>query len=481
MLGATSDTSKMFKYLRWLFLLVFPVSCIPLLTHHTLAPFVFFGALLSTLSCALLLRNIRTISPFTLPVLLVLGLCVGMYFLRYVYFSYFPQAAAGIQPDIVFKAFRGDVESLQTSYIWTAFFFSLFCFVAAGLLVLSTQNQIAPASGVRLDPSPKSIWIMMLIIISVMVLLGYIAYLYRIGQMGAPPGPALPFRAKGIVFYGRQVVLPLLILYVIAVGTRLNNRWVVLGGILLLITHAVSDMFLRGSRSSLLLCALMLFFLMVSGGIKIRRLGLSAFVVGGLTAIWLMPTIMNYRILRFTSTDNIYLIMAKAFSGSSEGGLAQLFRALTDLYLRIPGIETLWAMSSLSATPLDGRLFEVIRSSFGVTGYLNFDVYRISPEWYTLFAPGYIGWWYLAAGWLGLSVGAFLLAIFCVQAPRWIQLARLDCQPVANVFLLWILFISFSDGTLDGNFLLIFSGVVTLACLEGSIRLIGRYSNQKVG
>ena len=136
MLGATSDTSKMFKYLRWLFLLVFPVSCIPLLTHHTLAPFVFFGALLSTLSCALLLRNIRTISPFTLPVLLVLGLCVGMYFLRYVYFSYFPQAAAGIQPDIVFKAFRGDVESLQTSYIWTAFFFSLFCFVAAGLLVL---------------------------------------------------------------------------------------------------------------------------------------------------------------------------------------------------------------------------------------------------------------------------------------------------------------------------------------------------------
>ncbi len=398
MLGATSDTSKMFKYLRWLFLLVFPVSCIPLLTQDTLAPVVIFGAVLSTLSCALLLRSIRTISPFTMPVLLVLGLCVGMYFLRYVYFSYFPQAAAGIQPDVAFNAFRGDVESLQISYIRTAVFFSLFCFAATVLLALSVQNQIVPASDVRLDPSPRSIWIMMSIIIAMMVLLGYIAYLYRIGQMGAPPGPALPFRAKGIVFYGRQVVLPLLILYMIVIGTRLNNRWVVQSGILLLITHAVSDIFLRGTRSSLLLCALMLVFLMVSGGLKIRRLGMSVFLVGGLTAIWLMPTVMNYRVLRFTSTDSMYSAMAKAFSGSSEGGLAQLFRALTDLYLRIPGIETLWAMSSLAATPLDGRLFEVIRSSFGVTGYLNFDVYRISPELYTLFAPGYIGWWYLAAG-----------------------------------------------------------------------------------
>lgn len=480
MLGSAGTTSRMLKCLQWLVLLAFPVSCLPLLSHPFLAPFVIAGAVISMLACSLLFRNIHTISPSTFPTLLVVVMCVVMYFLRYVYFSYYPQAASGIQPEPVFKAFRADIKSLQMAYILTAFFFSLFCVVATFLLLRIAQNNTVPSLGTESTVSPTIVWIAFLLIVLLMLSLGYVAYIYRIGQMGVPPGPALPYRIKGLVFYGRLVVLPLLILYLIVLGTRLNDRWIVRSGVVLLLAHAVSDMFLRGSRSSLLLCALMFVFLIVSQGLKVRRFGITIFVMGGLTAIWMMPVIMNYRIMRFTSGDSIYLIMLQVLSSVGEGTLSQLFRGLNDLYLRLPGIETIWAMLSMSATPLEERLFSVINSSFGVTGYLNFDVYGIAPDWYTLFAPGYIGWWYLAVGWTGLAVGAVILALICVKVPRWIQLANFDCKPVANVFLLWMLFISMSDGTLDGNFPLIFSGIVILLFLEFWIRLVRKQPNRQV-
>ena len=65
-----------------------------------------------------------------------------------------------------------------------------------------------------------------------------------------------------------------------------------------------------------------------------------------------------------------------------------------------------------------------------------------------------------------------MLALLCVRIPRWFYGGRLRWSPVANTFFLWVLFVSLTDGTLDGNFLLIAAGVTTLFGLEFIDRLI---------
>jgi hypothetical protein len=129
--------------------------------------------------------------------------------------------------------------------------------------------------------------------------------------------------------------------------------------------------------------------------------------------------------------------------------------------------------------PLGPGLFETIRSQFGVTGYLNFEIYQVPVEAYTLYAPGFVGWLYLAGGWSGLTIGSIVLALLCVWMPRWFYGGRLLWPPVANTFFLWILFVSLTDGTLDGNFLLIAAGVSTLFGLQFINRVINFSSSTR--
>ena len=236
--------------------------------------------------------------------------------------------------------------------------------------------------------------------------------------------------------------------------------------LLLLAVHGVSDALLRGSKSSLLLCLLLFVFLAVSGGLKIRRRGM--LLLGGLVlcAFLVVPTINQYRPLRNQSDDSIWELFYIALTTSNHDFFSTIKTSFISVYFRIPGIETTWAITSLVSEPLGDRLLNIIRSPFGVTGYLSFDIYQVSMNDYSLFAPGFVGWLYLAGGWISLTLGGVLLAILCVNLPRAIYGGYLRWAPLANTFFLWVLFISLTDGTLDSNFLLIAAGIVTLIALE---------------
>lgn len=449
---------------RWLILLIFPAAFVSAcqITGNTESAYSFGAAMAA---CTWLIYRLDSLNPDAIGVWLVIAVFVTFYFLRYPLLLLDPGAVAAIHPDSIAPLFLNDRAGLTQALKLASMVFVTFCIVAR--LMLGPRGTRTGASRARVHQGhdPFMVWLIVVVPL-LMIVLGYIAYAYRIGQMGAAPGEPLPFRLKGVIFYARHVLIPLLIVAIIYRATLSRDGRSLSIGLLLLAIHGVSDTVLRASKSSLLLCLLLVVFLSVSGGIRIRRKGLM--IVGALVlgAILLMPTITYYRALRFGSDAGLWQLFASAFGAANQDFIGVLQKSFNAVYFRIPGIETIWAINSLAKEPLGTGLIETMRSPFGVTGYLNFEIYQVPVESYTLFAPGFVGWFYLAGGEIGLVLGGIALALLCVKVPRWFYGGYLRWSPVANTFFLWILFISLTDGTLDSNFLLFSTGVVSLASLE---------------
>ena len=461
--------------LRWVLLIVFPAVCISVALHSGPALEVLIAGTVSMLSCALLLCHLATLTSRNLAVWMALSLLLVLYFLRYAYFSFDQTPVAWMQPDAVYALLRNDRAGLQRACMFSAIVFSVFC-VASALFLKSTRasrGEMGPLSGAIYSAADLEIAKMLLLGVPVLMLaLGYVAYTYRIGQMGVSPGEPLPFRLKGLIFYARLIVLPLLILTLIYLGMKARSSWFERAGLFLLLAHGVSDMMLRGSRSSLLLCILLAIFLAANGGLKLKRNGMLIGFTLLLIAVWLMPVIMEYRMLRFTSNEDLITVLGQAFSATGKSLPQILLKGLSVVYFRLPGIETMWAILIVKAEPLGSALIPTLTSPFGITGYLNFVAYQLPPELNTLFAPGFVGWLYLAGGMLGLVLGAISLAWICVMVPRFIFDSGSRCAPVANTFLLWILFVSITDGTLDSNVSMILVGLLSLGGIELLLRIV---------
>lgn len=281
--------------------------------------------------------------------------------------------------------------------------------------------------------------------------------------MGVAPGEPLPFRLKGVIFYGRLVLLPLMVLAIIQIGNRLERKEYVWIGFALLAIHGASDMFIRVSRSSILLCMLLLAFLSVTGGFRLKR---STVLIGlglALFTIYMMPIVMQYRLILILEPDvSLVTAFQRAFWSAQGSVMATFLNGLSTVYFRIPGIETTWAIVNTGTEPLGLNTFSAMRGSSGITGYLTHTLYRIEPNYFTLFAPGFVGWLYLVGGDIGVATGASVLAWVCVSLPCRLNYAGTDNGPLFNTFLLWILFLCLTDGTLDSNVLLLVSGVMTL-------------------
>jgi hypothetical protein len=466
-----SEQNGSLTRLRWALLLVFPAVCIAVALHLGPTPELLISCAVSMLSCVFLLRHLTTFTSRNFSVWLVLCLFFLLYFLRYAYFSFDPTPIAKTHPDNVYALLYDDSAALQRSFMFSTIVFAIFCVTSALLLKQAARKDLCTVSnGLRSEGDGKIARILFLGIPVLMLLLGYVAYKYRIGQMGVS-GEPLPFRLKGLIFYARQVVLPLLILTLIYLGGKAKNSWVARAGLLLLLAHGVSDMILRGSQSSLLLCILLAIFLVASGGMKLKRKGILIGSVLLLAAVSLMPVIMKYRILRFTSNENAMTVLGQAITSTGENLSQLLIKGPSVIYYRIPGIETMWAILGVNAKPLGGALIPTLMSPFGITGYLNFTAYQLTPEMNTLFAPGFVGWLYLAGGMIGLVFGALVLAWICVTVPRFIYNTGFRCAPVANTFLLWILFVSVTDGTLDSNLFMIAAGLISLCGVELLLRM----------
>ena len=459
--------------MRWLLLLSFPVAAASALSAGSGSEPVLY-LLLAMGACAYLLNRLDSVRAETAAVWLVLSVFIVFYFLRYPYLMFDPTPVIATHPDSISTFFRNNGDGLGEALAFSALAFCSFCLTAGALLgrLNAAQNW---TDDMPREAITRMASALMIVIPLLMLVLGYVTYVHHIGQMGVPTGEPLPFRLKGIVFYGRTVVLPLMILALINFGTKLDSRPLALLGVSLLVVHGVSDMMLRGSRSSLLLCLLLALFLIVGRGFKVRRMGLVIMAALVLAAIWLMPIVLQYRMLRMHSDAGLWGLMQQAFAASHDDALALLKHALLNVYYRIPGIETAWAIINVDGKPLGSALWTTVRSPFGMTGYLNFTLYHVPAEENTLYAPGFIGWLYLAGGHVLLLLGPALLAWVCVRVPCWVFTSGSPNAPIVNAFLLWILFLTLTDGTPDANVLLITSGLVALAGWE----LIGKWVRRR--
>ena len=450
--------------MRWLLLLCFPLVAVVAFSAGAGGEHLLWLAI-SMCACAYLLRRLDTLEPETMAVWLVVSIFLAFYFLRYSDLLLDPMPIIQTHPDSISALFRENSAGLGEALALSSVAFCSFCVTASALL------GRVEAAKMWTDEMPREAVsrvadFLMIVTPLMMLLLGYVSYIHHIGQMGVPAGEPLPFRLKGIVFYGRTVVLPLVILTLINFGTKLESRLLTWGGVGLLVLHGVTDMMLRGSRSSLLLCLMLAFFLIVGRGLKVKRLGVIILAILVLAAIWLMPIVMQYRVLRMHSDAGLWVLMQQAFVASYDGAFALLKHALLMFYYRIPGIETIWAIINVDGKPLGYAWWETVRSPFGMTGYLNFTLYHVSVEDNTLYAPGFLGWLYLAGGYSMVLLGPALLALLCVRLPRRIFASGSLNAPVVNAFLLWILFLTLTDGTVDANLLLIAAGLFALAGLE---------------
>jgi hypothetical protein len=461
--------------MRWLILLSFPIAVLfaQPITGGFETPFYLSAAMGA---CAWLLCKLDSLRPDMLAIWMVVIIFLATYFLRYPVLLFDPSFVVMTHPRAVETVFRNEQMGLVNALKLSSFVFVVFCMVAGTLL---RRERAKPNTACQFPPELNrhtSIWLFIFVAL-MLVVLGYVSYVYKIGKMGSAPGEPLPYRLKGIIFYARHVFIPLLILALAFNATFVRNHRMLFACLTLLAVHGVSDALLRGSKSSLLLCLLLVVFLAVSGGLKIRYKGM--LLIGGLLllAILVVPTINQYRVLRNESVAGIWELFYSALTTANHDLFSVIKTSFISLYFRIPGIETTWAISSLASEPLGDRLLNVIRSPFGVTGYLSFDIYQVSMNDYSLFAPGFVGWLYLAGGWTSLALGGVLLAILCVNLPRAIYGGYLRWAPLANTFFLWVLFISLTDGTLDSNFLLIAVGIATLILFEffGRAMKLGKY------
>lgn len=462
--------------LRWILLLVFPPAFV-LGPESAPDPQWHFALCVIAMAAGyVLLRQLEDLTPLNAAVWLALVLFIALYFFRYCYLVVDPTPLMRTLFDDAYASITRRPDLLQWAFTQSVTVFTVFCLASAWLLRRGTS-----ATGVPLQPGGTALdgvggkltQVLIVVLPLLMLVLGYVAHKYHIGQMGVAPGDPLPFRLKGVIFHARYILLPLLILLLILLGRHAGNSAVERLGFLLLLVHAASDMVLRGSRSSLLLGVLLIVFLVAAGGARLRRADILASAGVGVAAVWLTPLILHYRVLRSLSNDGIFAILQQV-PGRLGGNLIDLLRdGVAFVYFRLPGIETAWTLGSYDAKPLGAQLLPTVISKYGITGYLNFDIYKIPVEAYTLFAPGFVGWLYLAGGISGLVIGALALSWLCSVLPGQLYDRGLKCAPVANVFLLWMIFLALTDGTVDSLGFMIVVGLMSLTVIEILLRRFG--------
>lgn len=464
--------------LRWRWLLL----CVPVAVWVSLwfvperPPLLPALVVLGAAALALLLYRMDSISPSLVPVWLVLVLFLALYFVRLGLLLDDPTRLDRTFADHIIAYFHTGRNDLGSAFAKSMMVFVPYCVAVFGMLTVIRKLPNPAMTPLRLSPTIRWQSVYLLGIVMLMVVSGFVAHRYRIGQMGVDPGEPLPYRLKGIVFYGRTVIVPLLILAVIYLGHASEKRWLVLSGLALLVIHGISEMVLRGSRSSLMLIVLLAVLLAGSGGFRLKRGSILLLGVALFAAVWLMPVVMNYRILRMGSDAAALELLRQALGAARLNVLAVLMEGLTVIYFRIPGIETIWSIIGFNGEPLGLRALQEMRTPFGITGYLNFVIYKIPMEVYTLYAPGLVGWLYLAGGHSILIAGGALLGVLCVMVPRLIYRSSLYCKPIANTFFLWILFVSMTDATIDGNVLMLATGIVGLILVEFVLRRVDTVS-----
>ena len=238
--------------------------------------------------------------------------------------------------------------------------------------------------------------------------------------------------------------------------------------------HGIIDMLLRNSRSSLLLAVLLLVFLILIDGIKLRRNEKVFFGVVVLLAFVMVPIMTEYRYIRVNYNLPHIEAFSNALNDVGRNWLMQLFKGLQFVFFRMPGIESLWCMIAWQGEPLGIHSIDVINSKNGIAGYLTYIIYPLRETDNTLLAPGFVGWFYLVAGLPAIVLGSIFAGALSVLGWKFLGRRYIESGPVAQVFFLWMFFLALTEGTLDSMRYMFFVGLITIAALEVGLRMLTR-------
>jgi len=462
--------------LRWAVLLLFVIGYALTKTRFSfVAGEYLIYNLLAFATSAALLTQLKGFKQNYVGVWLAFIVIATVYFFRFYWISIDPSPVQVMLPWNPYKNMVGKLDLLFFAFKLSVVAFVSFGFTCAAMLHLIQKKSISAYQNI--SQRDISIYkfvakLLLIVLIPLMLVLFYISYKYKIGEKGVSSGEAFPFRLKGIVFYTRIVFIPLLIMMLIYSAERSGRILMSRLGILLLLSHGVIDMLLRSSRSSLLLSVLLLVFLIVAGGVRLRRNEKILIGIAIVFAFLMVPVITAYRnqrvehgLLLGDALNNAILVVGDNWWGTLTQGVKFVL-------FRMPGVESLWCMLAQGAKPLGMQSLEVFRSVNGMAGYLTYNIYPLKFEDNTLLAPSYVGWFYLVAGFPAVVFGGMIAAVLSVFGWKFLSRKYLDCGPVAQVFLLWMLFIALTEGTLDTMVYMVLVGIVCIIGIELSLRLI---------
>lgn len=461
--------------LRWVILLLFAIgySITASRFHFSAGEYLFYN-LLALGACAVLLTQLKVFGQCFAAVWLGLIILVTVYFLRFYWIVIDPSPVKVMLPQNSYIEMLPQVDKLINAFKLSVIAFSAFSLSAAAMFFL-LRKQDAATHRTEEHGEIASHWFIakfiLLLLPPLMLALAYIAHKYHIGEMGAAPGEPLPFRLKGVIFYARIVLLPLMILQFMYSAARSGHPVVARLGVLLLLTHGVIDMLIRGSRSSLLLCVLLLVFLLMARGIQLRRNEKIFIGITVILAIVMVPIMTEYRYWRVQHDFSVMDALNNAVGSVGIGWWGALMKGVEFVFFRMPGTESLWAMLSRGAEPLGMQSFDVFATKNGLAGYLTYQIHPMKVEDNTLLAPGFVGWFYLVAGIPAILLGSAAAAIFSILGWKYLSRDYLVCGPVAQTFLLWMFFVALTEGTLDSMVYMVLAGIVSIAAMEFSLRL----------
>ncbi|HAH30741.1 MAG TPA: hypothetical protein DCL44_00320 [Elusimicrobia bacterium] len=271
----------------------------------------------------------------------------------------------------------------------------------------------------------------------------FLVYRYKVGFLGMISNP-LPFHLSGLIFYLHTMALPILIITFVYLCATAAGYWRSRIGILVFILWAVSDVLLRSSRASLMLIPLLVLFLALSGGIKIRKFeALSGFGLVFLAVI-LAPLISSYRIFRLSGLGSFAALESSTASFSPT--IAGFLKSVSFIFFRVPGIETSVIVSGFIVQSLGAKAFKVMFSGKGFSWYLGHSAFGLPFDAPNGFATPFIAQWYIAGGYPGIILAGIAVAVFSVAVWDGLMNSKFLTAPVARAFFLLLFFWSLTEG-----------------------------------
>lgn len=468
-----ANSQNNIEKMRWLLLLVFIIGyAITYERFAYIASDYLIYNVLALFSCAILLSQIKSYEVYYSAIWLTLGIFLIVYFIRFYWIVVDPLPVKIMLHTPVYKKMIHDTALFEGFRISVISFVTLSLSVAALLFFSRQKKSFVRQIG---DSVTDFYWFtaksLALLLPLLMLALAFISHKYHIGEMGADSGEPLPFRLKGVIFYARFIIIPLLIIWLIYLSGRSGHIVVARLGIAFLMMHGVIDMFLRGSRSSLLLSVLLLVFLVMSGGLKLHRNEKIAAFFVLLAGLFMVPVMTEYRMHRVVEHLPVMDAILTSLSIIGNEWWATLFRGIEFVLFRMPGIEAVSAMVSLDTEPLGIRTIEILQNKQGIAGYLTHDVYGITRDSNTLSAPSFVGWFYLVGGVLGAVIGSLSLSVIVVIGWGLLRNRYFICPPVVQTFFLWMLFTGLTEGTLDSMAYMLVVGVFIIIVIEVIMRV----------